>query len=110
MHKNVVSLCQNNLYNKNWRSTKRKKASFKELGYLSGFEKGISSRKIIFLEFVMINIRSHKTTYGKMAHKAMFKIVMLMRDFLARSVFVVTFFLRKLFCQMFITMHKLEQD
>ncbi len=83
MHKNVVSLRQNNLYNKSWGSTKRKKASCKELGNFLRFEKGISRRKGCFLEFKMMNSRSYKTTYGKMTHKTVFNIVMLMRDFLA---------------------------
>lgn len=61
MHKNVVSLRQNNLYNKSWGSAKRKKASFKELGNFPGFEKGISRRNGCFLEFKTRNIRSNKT-------------------------------------------------
>ncbi len=51
MHKKQMSLCQNNLSNKNRGSTKRKKASFKELGDFSGFEKSISRRNNGVLKF-----------------------------------------------------------
>ena len=109
MHKNVVFLCQNNLYNKTRGSAKRKKASFEELGNFAGFEKGISRRNADFLEFEMMNIRSDKTAYCKITDKTIFKIKVLMRDFFAGSVFVVAFFFGKLFCHMFITMHILKQ-
>ena len=92
MHKNIESLCQNNLYNKVWGSTKRKKASFKELGNFPGFEKRISSRNSNFFEIEMMNVRSDKIAYCKITNKTMIKIVVLMRDFFAGSVFVMTFF------------------
>ncbi len=104
-----MSLHHNNLYNKNRRSSKRKKASFKELGNFPGFEKGISRWNADFFEFEMMNIRSNKIAYRKITDKTIFKIKVLMRDFFAGSVFVVAFFFGKLFCHMFITMHILKQ-
>ena len=87
-----MSLRRNYLYNKTWRSTKRKKASFKELGNFPGFEKGISRWNADFFEFEMRNIRSNKTAYGKITNKTMIEIMVLMRDFFAGSVCVVAFF------------------
>ena len=104
-----MTLWQIYLNNKTWGSSKRKKASFKELGNFPGFEKGISRWKADFFEFEMRNIRSNKTAYGKIANKTMIKIVVLMRDFLFGCMAVVAFFLGKLFSQMLITMHRLEQ-
>lgn len=109
MHKNVVFLCQNNLYNKTRGSSKRKKASFEELGNFAGFEKGISRRNADFLEFEMMNIRSDKTAYCKITDKTMFKIVMLMRDFVFGGMAVVAFFFGKLLSQMLETVHGLKQ-
>jgi len=87
-----VSLRQNNLCNKTRGSSKRKKASFKELGNFPGFEKGISRWNADFFEFEMRNIRSNKTAYGKITNKTMIEIMVLMRDFFAGSVCVVAFF------------------
>jgi len=98
MHKNVVSLRQNYLYNKTWGSSKRKKASFEEFGDFPEFKKGIFRGDNCFFEFKMRYIRSNKIAYSKITNKTMIKIVMLMCNFFARSVLMMAFFFRKLLC------------
>lgn len=87
-----MSLCQNNLSNKNRRSTKRKKASFKELGNLPGFEKSVSSRNNGILEFEMKRIRRDEITHREITNKTMIKIVMLVCNLLFRSGLMMAFF------------------
>lgn len=96
MHKNFMSLCQNNLSNKNRRTTKCKKASFKKFGNFPGSEKSISRIDYGIFEFKMKKIRSYKMAHLEITNKTMIKIVMLMRDLVLGSRFVVAFFFRKL--------------
>jgi hypothetical protein len=78
----LCDLAANYLNNKTWGSSKRKKASFKELGNFPGFKKGISRRNICFLEFETRNFRRNKIAKRKITHKTIIKIMVLMRDFL----------------------------
>ncbi len=77
-----VPLWQIHLNNKTRWSTKRKKASFEELGNFLRIKKRISSRKYYFFESKNSNTRRNKSAYRKITDEAVVKIVVLMRDFL----------------------------